>query len=134
MMVPGVNLLSIALSAIMPQAVSWFSYVSRSQNAAGVWFAQYAAPQTVTSCSVQAVPRSRYEQYNLDFQRNYVYWYVNGVQAVAQDLDREIPGDIIEYAGRRYQVQSATDWYSQDNWSGFICVDVGPATGSTTNA
>jgi hypothetical protein len=124
MTVPGSNLLTRAARLIRLQSVSYRQYLSRSTNAAGFDVSTYAAPVAIKG-SVQPVPRSMYERLGLDFQKNYVTLYtVTGVL----DIARGAGSDQIDWNGRRFQIESETDWHAIDGWTGALCVDVGAAS------
>lgn len=117
------NLLEDALSVIPSQAeVQYLQAVSRTTNAAGYDENQFAPPVPVELCSVQAVPRTRYEVLGLDYQKDYVTWYVP--RAVV-GLQRNTSGDRMTWNGMLYQLQNETDWSGQDGWTAVICVRIG---------
>lgn len=133
MSIPGENLLDIALSVIDSQEVLYYQFLSRATNAKGVWVTTYTSPaQDLFEGSVQPVNKSVYAERGLDFEKNYVSWFLPFV--VATDLVRDSSGDVFEWAGRRFQLKGKTDWYQQDGWAELLGVDIGPATGAFTNA
>lgn len=124
MSVPGSNLLTRAARLIRLQNVSYRRYTGRTTNGAGFDVSTYATAVTIKG-SVQPVPRAMYERLGLDFQKNYVTLYtVTGVV----DIARGAGSDQIDWNGRRFQVESETDWHAMDGWTGALCVDVGAAT------
>ena len=132
MFVPGANLLNMALQRIQPQQpVKLRSFVSRATDAKGLDAPTYSAAVLIVA-SVQAVPRVRFLQLGLDRQRAAVTIYTT---SALQDVERDGCGDLIEYAGRTYVVQSLTRWAEQDGWSEGVCVEVptmrSPVTGPT---
>lgn len=129
---PGGNILLDALTLIDSQEVIWYSEQGRTLNAAGKYVNNYAAGVTVYAGSVQAVPRSNYIQNGLDFARNYVTWYVPLFDV--QSLARMKGGDVFEWNNMRYQAINPNDWFAQDGWVGMLGIELGPATGATTNA
>lgn len=122
MSVPGSNLLGMAMGIIAPQKVEYFKFKSVITNAAGVDTTEYEPGVIVTIGSVQAVPRYRFENLGLDMARDYVTWFVS--QKV-NDLHRGNSGDYIAWNGRKWKIESVTDWVAQDGWSSAICVDIG---------
>ena len=112
----------MAQQLIPPETVSWSAWQSNTKLSTGVIKPVYADPVDIKA-NVQAVPRSMYETFALDLQKNYVTVYT--LQTL-RDLERNEACDRIDYGGRRYDVQSNTDWTNQDGWQGAICVDVGP--------
>jgi hypothetical protein len=120
-MIPGNNLLMVAMGAINQQPVQYIKALGRTENDAGYLITDYAPPVPVHHSSVQAVPRSLYSQLGLDLQKRYVRWFVS---ANVVDVSRGAAGDNILYGGRRYSVESITEWFSQDGWCECLCVEV----------
>lgn len=134
MIVPGSNLLSLALTVIGSSTVVYFKYSGKSQNAIGEDVSTYLPGETVSKGSMQPVPRNRYEMYGLDWSKSYWTWFVPNVFASTITRNPDGDGDIVEYNGRRYQIISDTPWSSVDSWTYVTCCDIGPATGALTNA
>jgi hypothetical protein len=144
MAVPGSNLLAMALTVIASQPCNYLQWLSQATGPTGLSTSTYAAPVTVLKGSVQAVDRSRYEQLGLDRQKSYVTWYVPNVVVQSIRANPDGNGDVIEFpvdktgallpGARRYQIISDTPWNVQDKWVRVLGVDIGPATGATTNA
>lgn len=132
MSVPGSNLLGLALTLIGSQSVLFYQETSRKQNKTGQWLCFYAPFIEFDECSVQPVDRRAYKAMGLDLQSNYVSWFVPDIDAV--NLARKVNGSVFEWNNRRFQMVGQTDWFNQDNWSVFIGVDIGIATGKLTNA
>lgn len=120
-MIPGANILGMALSVIAPQTVQYRRYLSRATNAAGLDVSAYADPVPVRG-SIQPVPRSRYEVMGLDFAKT--YWTLRAPLA-ALGVARDASGDQVIYDGKLLQVESATDWHDLDGWSEALCVEIG---------
>ena len=143
-MIPGSNLLSLALTVIASQPVNWFQFASQSDGPTGLNTVIYAAAQTVKIGSVQPVDRSRYEQLGLDRQKSYVTWFVPNANAQSIRSNPDGSGDVIEWpvnnagvplsGARRYQIVGDTPWTAVDGWTRVLGVDIGPATGALTNA
>ncbi len=144
MRIPGANVLGIALRVIGSQNyVNYYAEVlPRQRQSNGVYLSTYAAPVTLAKQSVQPVPRDRYQQIGLDFQKSYVTWYVPHLDFVS--IQRNSGGDVIEWpvnvdgslipgVSSRYQLPSDTPWQIQDGWASAICVRLGPATGARNN-
>lgn len=125
-MIPGANLLSQALTVIAPSACLHFATTGRSLNSVGQWVSSYADPVSIFA-SVQAVPRNVYKMMGLDWQKSYVQFYSI---SLVQDLTRDTSGDLLEWNGRRYELQSKNDWRPIDGWAGVVGVDVGVAVGA----
>jgi hypothetical protein len=118
-MIPSIDILEIALGAINPQGVMYYSFLSRTANAIGNDIATYSAPVLLNG-SVQPVPRSAYQNSGLEFQKNYVNFFVS---KNAIDIQRDVSGDYFIYDGKKYQCVSKTDWYSQDGWVQILSVE-----------
>jgi hypothetical protein len=119
MNVPGSNLLNQALRVISPSMVKYYKNTGQITNDQGLVVASYAPPVSVKG-SVQAVPKSRYEAYGLDFSKNYVTFYASRMMI---DLQRAKSGDKFEFAKKVFVVQDKTDWFAIDGWSGVIAVE-----------
>jgi len=124
-MIPGANLLNIALGVLGWQSVTYYRDIGRETTDTGRDVTKYCTLDT-TGCSVQPLSGNRVAEKGLDTQKNYVTWYV---QADVIGAGRDISGDMIEYEGIRYQCQSETDWFMQDGWKEIVCVKVGDAGG-----
>ncbi len=120
-MIPGQNILNMALQIIAKQTIQYYAFVSRSLNAVGQDIATYAAVQNIVG-SWQPVPRQVYVLYGLDLQKDYFTFYTSNNLL---DITRDVSGDQIAYRGRRYQVESNNDWYQLDGWKGILCVGLG---------
>lgn len=120
-MIPGANILNMALQIIAKQTVQYYAFVSRALNAVGQDIATYAAVQNIVG-SWQPVPREVYVLYGLDLQKDYFTFYTSNN---VLDVTRDVSGDQIAYRGRRYQVESNNDWYQLDGWKGILCVGLG---------
>lgn len=124
-MIPGYgNVLSMALELFVQQTVAYYEYTGRDENIIGQYDSDYADPVNIMG-SFQPVPRELYEKYGLYLQKIYYTFYTpNNVK----DVKRDVSGDQIVFEGRRYQVESSNDWFSQDGWVGVLCVDIGPSS------
>lgn len=114
------NLLKRALHITGAQAVIYRRFSGRTTNEIGLDVSAFADPVQIKG-SVQAVPRSTYEQLGLDFQKRYVTLYT---VAEVFDLQRDISGDMIEFGGKTYQLVSSTDWHPMAGWQSVLCVEV----------
>lgn len=123
MMVPGSNLYALAATVIAQQLVQYYQDNGRTTNTLGLDVTAYL-PAVDLRGSVQAVPRSKYEQLGLDMQKNYITFYT---MKNVLDLERDVSGDQIVYAGVRYECISANDWFAMDGWVGVLCAEIGPA-------
>ncbi|WGN90781.1 head protein [Burkholderia phage vB_BglM_WTB] len=123
MRIPGSNLLKQAGRLIKLVGVPYIQANGRELNAAKQWVTSYLEPVTV-KMSVQRVPRSKYIQFNLELQRNYIMLFAS-LDMI--DLDRDASGDRLIWNGRLYQIESQNTWFAQDGWAKSLAVDIGPA-------
>lgn len=120
-MIPGMNLLAVALTAIGSQPVVYYRYTGSTTDGAGREVSQYAPARPVMTGSVQTIPREKYDVLGLEMARTYYNWFV---PADVTGIGRDCAGDQIEYNGMRLQLTSETPWYMQDGWTSAICVQV----------
>lgn len=131
-MIPGDNILAQALTVIGSTPVKYFKYSSKTTNSSGLDVVTYLPGVMINTGSVQPIDKNKYEFAGLDFEKSYINWYVPSLDAI--DIARDNPGDVIEVLGRRFQLQSGIDWLLIDGWRRFVAVDIGVASGATTNA
>jgi hypothetical protein len=117
-MIPGSNILNMALRVIAPQSLQYYAYKSRSENDIGYLQTTYEEPVTVLG-SFQAVPRSVYSFMGLDFSKQYFMFYAS---ENIQTLNRGRSGDKLTFNGQTFEVMSDTSWHSIDGWNGIMCV------------
>lgn len=123
MMVPGSNLLSIALSVITPESIALSRATGRTQNAVGEWVTTYAA-QVPIDGSWQPIDQTKYEALGLDLSKKYFMFYTSeGIRAI----DRMVAPDIAERKGRKYSTVSDVPWLDVDGWQSAMFVDIGVA-------
>ncbi len=120
MMIPGANVLSLALSVIGKQSIKYYRFIGRETNEIGIDINRYAPPEIIYA-SVQAVDRNLYQYLGLDFQKRYIRLYAC-VQL--QDVARNRSSDQIEFSNQRYQLLSDADWFYIDGWDGALCVQI----------
>lgn len=116
------NLLKRAMRLIPPQTVSLSRWTGTTLNVAGQDVPAYATATSIKG-SWQAVSRQMYEAFGLDLQKEYRMFYT---PIVLQDLSRGKACDIVDADGRRYNVESNTNWQFMNGWQGSLLVDVGP--------
>lgn len=131
-MIPGSNILEMALTVIGSTDVNYFAFLNRTTNTVGFDVTNYSIPILITSGSVQAVERKVYQNLGLDWAHQYINWFVPELDVT--DIARDSSGDVIETLGRRYQLVGREDWLGIDGWKKIIAIDIGIATGSLTNA
>lgn len=120
MLVPGSNLLSMALGVIRPQAPQLSAWVSRTRGVTGVFVDTYAEPVTISG-SFQPIDRKAYQALGLDLARTYSVLYTSTpIRTVAPD----VAGDLVTYAGKTHKAESVMDWQAQDGWRSYIFVEV----------
>lgn len=119
-MIPGSNLLNLAMTVQGLQQVLYYRFISRTTNEIGIDESDYALPIVLTG-SLQPVPRDRYEQLGLDFNRNYKTFYAS---YDIRDLRRDVSGDRIGFNGNLYECLSANPWYEIDGWLSILIVEV----------
>lgn len=128
-MIPGSNILNIALTAIGMQQVLYYRFLTRTTNDIGLDESNYDSP-IIVSGSLQPVPRNRYEQLGLDFNRNYFTFYA---AKNIQDLARDVSGDRISFNGKVFDCISANDWYGIDGWLAITLVEISEPMEHTGN-
>lgn len=115
-----INVLKTALKMIPPEPIEYYKFSSRAINDIGIEENTYSSAITIHA-SVQAVPRSMYEQLGLDLQKKFVTVYT--AQNVI-DVGRDTSGDKFLYYGETYLIESKTDWISFNKWNSFMAVRV----------
>lgn len=120
MMVPGSNLLSMALSAIQPQTIAHHAWTGRTVDDAGEYVTAYADPVDIEG-SMQAVNKKLYQTLGLNLAKNYAQLYTS---ANVRPTSRDRSGDLMEYASRWWLAESDMDWSAQDGWRKLLCVEV----------
>lgn len=124
MIVPGSNLLGLALTLIAPQGVEWSRATGRTENDLGQWVTTYDAPVALWG-SWQPLAAAKYTELGLDLAKRYFVFYVS---ASVASIERAQSPDVLVRDGRRHVVEdSDSDWLTIDGWRGVLCVDVGPA-------
>jgi hypothetical protein len=123
MTTPGSNILMEAFGSIDPVQFSYMPFVSRTLNAARQWVSTYGTPAPVWG-SVQAVPRSKYVELGLEFQKDYIK-ILAPLNAI--DLARDTSGDQFVWNNCLYQMCDDTNWYAMDGWARCIGTKIGPA-------
>ncbi len=120
-MIPGSNLLNIALGAVGSQPVTYEKYLGTATNAAGFSVQSYEPAVAVLRCSLQPVPRARYEILGLEMTQQWYTWFV---PTKVLGLGRDCAGDYIDWQGKRMRLSTTTDWAGADGWTAVLCVVV----------
>lgn len=117
MTIPGANLLRMALTIIAPQGITYYAPVSRALNDIGQYITTYAAPIVIEG-SFQPVQRQLLQSMGLDLQKSYYVFYSS---FDLQDVERDTsPGLLVDLRGEVLQIESDTDWFTQDGWKGVL--------------
>ncbi len=114
------NLLNMALTLVGIQQFSYYKFLSRETNSIGLDESVYASPIIVAG-QIQAVPRNLYQAYGLDFQKNYIVFYIS---KDILDIKRDVSGDQIKYANKTFKCESETDWFAINGWTGVLSVEI----------
>lgn len=120
MKVPGSNLLKQAQRLVTFPTIVLTQWEKESKSG-GIVTPVYFNPIGIQA-SVQAVSRAMYQQLGLDLQKNYILVYAS---VAMRDLQRGGACDMVDWNGRRYNVESNTDWFLADGWRGALCVEIG---------
>jgi hypothetical protein len=123
MLIPGSNLLGMALGVIGAQSIVFYRATGRTQNPRGDWVPTYAAGVPVEG-SWQPVDSRKYAELGLDLKRKYFNFYT---RELVLSADREQSPDIATRDGRRYETVGTTPWNTVDGWQAAMFVDVGVA-------
>lgn len=120
-MIPGINLLSIALGVITPQQIVLHKWLSRSKNDLGHWVPVYAAGVPVEG-SWQPTDTKRYAELGFDATKDYFTFYTT---EPIRNLSRGTGVDVCYHNGRKYETVGETNWQTVDGWQAAYFVDVG---------
>lgn len=120
MLVPGTNLLNMAMRVIAPQTLVHKAFVERTENAVGDTVTVYAAPVEISG-SMQAINKSLYQEMGLNIAKNYANLYTS---ADVRPTGRDVSGDLVIYGGRTWLCESDMHWGEQDGWRKLQCVEV----------
>lgn len=120
MMIPGSNLLNMALGVIQPTAnVSYQEYQGKTTNEFGTTVAQYGPETLLTWVSVQPMTKAQAKQTGLELNKSYIQiWTTTNVQGGYRGREN----DLISWAGYKWQVMPDSDWMIQDGWTRIIAV------------
>jgi hypothetical protein len=119
-MIPGSNILQMALGLVGAQTVGLRVFQGETQNAAGFNVPTWADPVDIAG-SFQPVSADMMQTLGLDMTKNYAVFYAS---ANFNEVRRGATGDLLEYGGKTYQIESTTKWFTQDGWDGALCVEV----------
>ena len=120
MLVPGSNILGIALSAINPTGgIQFKKYLGKTENDFGSTIKTYSDPAPMLGCSVQPMSAAMVQQLGLSLQKSYVNIWTQSSIEIAYDGNE---GDIVIWDGAEWEVMSPTSWQVQDGWKQIIAV------------
>jgi hypothetical protein len=123
--IPGSNLLRMALSVQGVQWVLWSQDLGRAINAAGKQVTNYAFPVAVPG-SFQPMGRSRQQIQGWDMAKSYATFYASQPM---KPVERGLSGDVFAYGGSLWQAVGDVDWFNQDGWDAITLVRTGPYVG-----
>jgi len=119
-MIPGQNVLNMALRLIARQPFQYIAYDKRTLQPNGLYLTSYKAPISCTG-SAQPMPRELYQKNGLDFDKKYFTFFVS---RNILDVTRDVAGDQFILNCRRYQALSKTPWDAIDGWDAVLAVEV----------
>lgn len=119
-MIPGGNLLNLALSVISASAIQWLQFDAETVQPNMAVSLSYLAPVTIQG-SLQPVPRHMMELLGLDMNKTYVNIFTSNSVI---DIERDISSDRFIYGSATYQGLSSTPWRNIDGWNQILCVQV----------
>lgn len=122
MIVPGSNLLKMALAVQGIQWVLWAQDLGRVTNAVGKDVTNYSFPVAVGG-SFQPMSRSQIQRDGFDLSKSYATFYAS---EPLRPVGRGISGDRFAYGGSLYQAVEGQDWFAQDGWAAPVMVRIGP--------
>jgi len=117
-MIPGSNLLNMALGVIGSQVVKYYRDIGREKLDNGIWVTQFAPVEVIRTGSAQAIQRSKEDQNGLWVSRTFLEWIV---PRKVLGVERDASGDEIEWGGKRWVIGSTEDWQEQDGWCVALC-------------
>ncbi|MBP5286401.1 MAG: hypothetical protein J6Z08_00705 [Elusimicrobiales bacterium] len=106
------SLLEEALESLPRKTFSYRKWLSRTQNAAGIWVNHYG-PETEAYGSIQPIEQSRYAQLGLDFEKKYLRIYTNAPVRYTGQL----ASDMIIIDGVKYKIENEAQWQQYDGWT-----------------
>ena len=119
-MIPGQNILNMALRVIARQTFQYIPYASRTLQPNALYLTTYKAPINCTG-SAQPFPRNLYQVNGLDFNKEYFTFFI--ARSIL-DVTRDVAGDQFILNCRRFQALSKTPWAAIDGWDAVLAVEV----------
>lgn len=115
------NLLAMASQLIPLQTIQIKRCTGRTLNDVGLEVSSFAVATSIKA-SVQPVSRAVYEQFGLDFQKDYVTVFSS---SLIVDVGRDVAPDVITYDGKEYQMLSNQGaWMEYNGWNYLLAVRI----------
>lgn len=124
MIVPGVNVLNLAMGFIASQPVTLFRFVANVTQANGVDLPTYAAGVVLPRASCQAVNGQAKVNLGLNWEDDVVNLFTSAVIKPVDRVGGGAGGDVFAYGGKYYHVQGRSDWFQQDGWTEALAIRV----------
>ena len=106
------NLLEEALELLPKRPFIYRKWLSRTQNAAGIWVNHYG-PETEAYGSIQPIEASRYAQLGLDFEKHYMRLFTSAdIRYAGQETS-----DMVIIDGTKYKIADEAQWQEYDGWT-----------------
>lgn len=120
MIVPGSNILNMALGVIQPTPGAFVEeYLGEKENEFGKLVVTYGERTPLRLCSIQPLPKAKAQINGLDVNKSYItIWAVGNVKAAY----RGHQGDRVSWCGQTYEVLPDSDWLVQDGWTKILAV------------
>lgn len=119
-MIPGSNILNLALGVIAAQTIQWLQFNTETVQSNMAVSLSYKSPVAIKG-SLQPVPRHLLELLGLDMNKSYVNIFTSNNVI---DIERDISSDRFTFGGNTYQGLSSTPWANIDGWNQILCVQV----------
>jgi len=120
MLVPGSNLLGIALGSINPTAgVQIKRFLGQQENDFGKTINAFSVPEPLYGTSVQPLSFRDIQQLGLTTGRQYVTVWI---QTGAHSAYRGGAADLILWNSAAWEVLEPTSWKVQDGWTQLVAV------------
>lgn len=120
-MIPGQNILNMALTVIAKQTVTYLQANGRRLNAIGQDITDYMNPKLIKG-SFQPIQKNLYQSLGLDFQKSYFNFFVS---KDVIDIRRDFSSDQLIFGNQLFQCLSCTEWIGVDGWVQVLCEYVG---------
>jgi hypothetical protein len=122
MIVPGSNVLNLALRAIRAQPVALYRFTANVGQPNGVDLPTYTGPVPVLG-SVQPLDQKATVELGLDWNKKYVKLFTS---VDIHDVARDSTGDVFTFGGRWFSAVGQVDWIQMDGWNEILSVQIPP--------